>query len=164
MFRKIQILLPLPICDRHREPPGRALLHDSREPLVCPDRRVLKLPRLLPGRWRFLPLELPGESSQERSCDDSQGTPGELGMLLGRFGESKAVQLRVDLNRRHVDIIPSRMVSAAGTSRDIGLTSEIRSVRTDAPVSRLSPGKRHQARQPPQRNVGRLSITDIAPQ
>jgi hypothetical protein len=28
-------------------------------------------------------------------------------MLLGRFGESKAVQLRVDLNRRHVDIIPS---------------------------------------------------------
>jgi len=39
--------------------------------------------------------------------DDTQGVPGKLGILLGGFRESKAVQLRVDLNRRHVDIIPS---------------------------------------------------------
>jgi len=26
---------------------------------VCPDRRVLKLPRLLPGWWRSVPLQLP---------------------------------------------------------------------------------------------------------
>jgi hypothetical protein len=35
--------------------------------------------------------------------------PGELGIPLGCFGESKAVQLRVDLYRLHADIIPSRM-------------------------------------------------------
>ena len=88
---------------------GPALLHDSRQSLVCPDRRVLKFPRLFPGRCRSLPFELPGESSRKRSCDDAQGLLGELGILLGGFGESKAVQLRVDLNRRHADIIPSRV-------------------------------------------------------
>jgi hypothetical protein len=32
---------------------------------------------------------------------------GELGILLGGFPESKAVQFRVDLNRLHAIIIPS---------------------------------------------------------
>ena len=84
---------------------------------VCPDRRVLKLPRLLPGWWRSVPLELPGESSRKRSCDDTQGMPGELGILLGRFGESKAVQLRVDLNRLHEAIIPSLVDAATAAPR-----------------------------------------------
>ena len=34
---------------------------------------------------------------------------GELGILLGGFRESQAVQLRVDLNRLHVIIISSRV-------------------------------------------------------
>src|SRR2546430_112647 len=88
---------------------GPALLHDSGELFICPDRRVLKLPRLLPGWWRSLPLYLPCESSRKRSCDDTQGMPGELGILLGGFCESKAVQLRVDLNRLHADIISCRV-------------------------------------------------------
>jgi hypothetical protein len=33
----------------------------------------------------------------------------ELGILLGGFRESKAVQLRVDLNRLHATIIASRV-------------------------------------------------------
>jgi hypothetical protein len=37
---------------------------------------------------------------------------GELGILLGGFSEGKAVQLRVDLNRLHATIIPSRVESA----------------------------------------------------
>lgn len=37
-------------------------------------------------------------------------------------------------------------------------------VKTGSPVSRLAPRKRHQASQPPRRNVGRPSITAIAPQ
>jgi len=88
---------------------GPALIHDSRQSLVRPDRRILKLPRLLPRRWRSLPLELPCESSRKRSGDDTQGVPGKLGILLGGFRESKAVQLRVDLNRLHAIIIPSQM-------------------------------------------------------
>ena len=88
---------------------GPALLHDSRQSLVCPDRRVLKFPRLLSRRCHALPFELPGESSRKRSCDDAQGVLGELGILLGGFRESKAVQLRVDLNRLHAIIKSSRV-------------------------------------------------------
>ena len=88
---------------------GPALLHDSRQSFVCPNCRILKLPRLLTGWWCSLPLKLPGESSQKRSCDDAQGVLGELGILLGGFRESKTVQLRVDLNRLHATIIPSRV-------------------------------------------------------
>ena len=65
--------------------------------------------RLLPSWWRSFPLELPGESSRKRSCDDAQGVLGELGVLLCSFRESKAVQLRVDLKRLHAIIIPSRV-------------------------------------------------------
>ena len=90
-------------------PTDSALFHDSRQSLVRPDRRILKLSRLLPRRWRSLPLELPCESSRKRSGDDTQGVPGKLGILLGGFRESKAVQLRVDLNRLHAIIIPSQM-------------------------------------------------------
>jgi hypothetical protein len=59
--------------------------------------------------WCSLPLKLPGESSRKRSCDDAQGVLGELGILLDCFRESKTVQLRVDLNRLHATIIPSRV-------------------------------------------------------
>src|SRR5229473_237985 len=86
-----------------------ALLHDSRQSFVCPNCRILKLPRLLTGWWSSLPLKLQGESSRKRSCDDAQGVLGELGILLGGFRESKTVQLRVDLNRLHATIIPSRV-------------------------------------------------------
>ena len=106
---------------------GPALIHDSRQSLVRPDRRILKLPHLLPRRWRSLPLELPCESSRKRSGDDTQGVPGKLGILLGGFRESKAVQLRVDLNRLHAIIIPSQMENGGirevwkiGPSRDCG--------------------------------------------
>jgi len=57
----------------------------------------LKLPRLLTGWWRSLPLKLPGESSRKRPGDDAQGVLGEFGILLGSLRESKAIQLRVDL-------------------------------------------------------------------
>jgi hypothetical protein len=79
----------------------------------------LKLPSLLPRWWCSLPLELPGESSRKRSCDDAQGVLGELRILLGGFRESKAVQLRVDLNRLHATIIPS-WVEAPSLGRDDG--------------------------------------------
>jgi len=72
----------------------------------------LKLPRLLTGWWCSLPLKLPGESSRKRSGDDAQGVLGELGILLGGFRESKAIQLWVDLNRLHATIIPSPSGSA----------------------------------------------------
>jgi len=54
---------------------------------------------------------------------------GELGILLGGFRESKAVQLRVDLNRLHATIIPSRVEapSLPDTVRDVtswGQTTE----------------------------------------
>ena len=84
-----------------------ALFRDARQSFVCPNRRVLKLPRLLTAWWRSVPLKLPGESCRKRSCNDAQGVLGELGILLGGFRESKAVQLRVDLNRLHATIIPS---------------------------------------------------------
>src|SRR5215472_7650386 len=83
------------------------LLRDPRQSLVCLDRRVLKLPRLLPRRWRSLPFELPCEPSRKRSGDDAQGVLGELRILLGGFRESKAAQFGVDLNRLHATIIPS---------------------------------------------------------
>src|SRR5216683_968120 len=73
----------------------RALLRDSSEPLVCADRRILKFPRLLSGWWRSVPLELPGESFEKRSCQNTQGLPGELGILLCGFGESQTVQLGI---------------------------------------------------------------------
>lgn len=103
-------LLGLPIDDGHLiKLSGSALIHDFRQSLVGPDRGVLKLPRLL-ARWRCsLPLELPGESSRKRPCDDAHGLPGELGILLGGFRESQAVQLRVDLNRGHAIIIVLRI-------------------------------------------------------
>jgi len=89
------------------QPTGPALIHDVRQSLVRPDCHVLKLPRLLP-RWRHsLPLELPCESSEQRSCYYPQGMLGELGILSGGFRESKAVQFGVDLNRLHAIIIPS---------------------------------------------------------
>src|SRR6266849_3183348 len=44
---------------------------------------------------------------------------GELGLLLGSFGESKAVQLRVDLNRLHAAIIPSRVDAGYGSPRRV---------------------------------------------
>ena len=90
-----------------------ALLHDSGESFVGANRRILKLPRRLTGRWRSLPLKLPGESSGKRSCDDTQSVFGELGILPGGFGESKTVQLRVDLNRLHATMIPSRKMTIA---------------------------------------------------
>jgi hypothetical protein len=87
------------------ESDGPTLIHDARQSFVCPNRRVLKLPRLLTG-WRCsLPLKLPGESRRKRSRNDAQGVLGELGIVLGGFRESKAVQLRVDLNRLHATII-----------------------------------------------------------
>jgi hypothetical protein len=88
--------------------PAAYLLH-ARQSFVCPNRRVLKLPRLLTGWWCSLPLKLPGESGRKRSCNDAQGLLGELGILLGGFRESKAVQLRVDLDRLHGTIIASRV-------------------------------------------------------
>jgi len=69
----------------------------------------LKLPRLLPSRRRALPLELPRESSRKRTCDHAQGVPVELGILLGSFGESQAIQLGVDLDRLHGIIIQPRL-------------------------------------------------------
>ena len=101
---------------------GPALLHDSRQSFVCPNRRVLKLPRLLTGWWCSLPLKLPGESSRKRSCDDAQGVLGELGILLGGFRESKTVQFGVDLNRLHVTIIP---VMSGGPSLPDALREQI---------------------------------------
>ena len=103
------------------ESDGPALIHDARQSFVCPNRRVLKLPRLLTGWWCFLPLKLPGESRRKRSCNDAQGVLGELGILLGGFRESKAVQLRVDLNRLHATIIASRVEapSLPGPLRDV---------------------------------------------
>jgi len=68
-----------------------ALPNDLRQPFVCPDRRVLKFPRLLPCWRRSLPLHLPGKSLQKRPRDDAQSKPGELRVLLGSFGESAAV-------------------------------------------------------------------------
>jgi hypothetical protein len=91
------------------ESAGPALIHDARQSFVSPNRRVLKLPRLLTGWWCSLPLKLPGESCRKRSCNDAQGVLGEFGILLGSFSESEAVQLRVDLNRLHATIIPSRV-------------------------------------------------------
>src|SRR2546423_363758 len=87
------------------ESAGPALLHDSRQRFVCADRRVLKLPSLLPWWGRSLPLELPSESSRKRSCDDAHGVPDELGILFGGFRERKPIQLRVDVNRLHATII-----------------------------------------------------------
>ncbi len=58
-----------------------SLIHDARQSFVCPNRRVLKLQRLLAGWWCFLPLKLPGESRRKRSCNDAQGALGELGIL-----------------------------------------------------------------------------------
>jgi hypothetical protein len=103
------------------ESAGPALIHDARQSFVCPNRRVLKLPRLLTGWWCSLPLKLPGESCRKRSCNDAQGVLGELGILLGGFRESEAVQLRVDLNRLHATIIPSRVEapSLPDTVRDV---------------------------------------------
>lgn len=86
---------------------GPALLRDSRQSLVCPDRCVLKLPRLLPGWRRALPHELPRESLRKRPCENVRGQTSELGILFGGFGESKAIQLRVDFNRVHAGIIPT---------------------------------------------------------
>jgi len=43
---------------------GHALLTDFRKSFVCPNSRVLKLPRFLPGWRRYLPLQLPGKSFQ----------------------------------------------------------------------------------------------------
>jgi hypothetical protein len=51
---------------------------------------------------------------------ETQGMPGELGILLGGFGERKAVQLRVDLNRLHADIIPSRGAIRVSIGRQSG--------------------------------------------
>ena len=76
------------------------------QPLVGPDRRVLKLPGALSG-WRgFLPLHLPCESFEKRAGNDGKSQSCELGILLGGFRKSKLIQLRVDLNR-HCAIIPS---------------------------------------------------------
>ena len=85
------------------------LVYDARQFFVRPNRCVLKLPRLLTEWWWSFPLKLPGESCRKRSCNDAQGLLGELGILLYGFRESKAVQLRVDLNRLHATIIPSRV-------------------------------------------------------
>src|SRR5260370_28301508 len=101
----------------------RALLRDSSEPLVCADRRILKFPRLLSGWWRSVPLELPGESFEKRSCQNTQGLPGELGILLCGFGESQTVQLGIDLNRRHTDIILRHRGSVFAKYSTITLTS-----------------------------------------
>ncbi len=103
------------------ESAGPALVHDARQSFVCPNRRVLKLPRLLTGWWCSLPLKLPGESCRKRSCNDAQGVLGELGILSGGLRESKAVQLRVDLNRLHATIIASRVEapSLPDTVRDV---------------------------------------------
>jgi hypothetical protein len=128
------------------ESAGPALLHDFRQPLVCPDRRVLKLPRLLPGWRRSLPLELPSESPRKRSCDDTQCMPGELGILLGGFGESKAVQLRVDLNRlmrtsyrawkrRHCPIQSAKLRCLSGTT-SIASYLDPRAARSGMPTTR----------------------------
>jgi hypothetical protein len=84
--------------NRDRRCASTALLGDSRQFLICPDRRVLKLPSLLPRWWRPFPLELPCEPSGKRSSDYGQGAFGELGILLGGFRESKVVQLRIDLD------------------------------------------------------------------
>jgi hypothetical protein len=80
---------------------GLALLCDTRQLLVCPDRCVLKLPCLLPGRRRALPHELPRESTRKRSRDDVRRLLGELRIQSGGFRDSKEIQLRIDLNRLH---------------------------------------------------------------
>jgi hypothetical protein len=83
-------------------------LLEAGQPFVGTNRRILKLPRLLPGRWGGpFPLELPSESPQQRPGDDAQGLPSKLGKLLGGFLERTAVQLGVDLDRLHAAIIAS---------------------------------------------------------
>ncbi len=99
---------------------GLALLCDTRQSLVRPDRSILKLPCLLPGRRHTLPHELPRETTRKRSCDDVRRLPGELGIQLGGFRDGKEIQLRIELNRLHPTIIPSpngSAVSARGKMR-----------------------------------------------
>jgi len=103
----------LPQRANRRWSAGPALLRESRQSFVRSDRRVLKLPRLLTSRWCSPPLKLPGESPRKGPGDDAHGVLGEFGISLGGLLESKAVQLRVDLNRLHANIIPSRVRAAS---------------------------------------------------
>src|SRR5215469_11730094 len=92
-----------------------------------PDRRVLKFPSWLPGWWRSFPPQLPGESSQERSRDETQRAPGKPGILEGGFRESKAVQLRIGFNRLHAAVIPpTETPSVPDSVRDIASWSDER--------------------------------------
>ena len=53
-----------------------------------------------------MPLHLPSESAEKWARHNPQGVPAELGILLGGFCKSEAVQLRVDFDRLHAAMIP----------------------------------------------------------
>jgi hypothetical protein len=71
----------------------------------------LKFPRFLAGGRCAVPLKLPRETAEKRPGDDTQGSPLELGIFLGSFGESEAIQLRVNLDWLHqLDVSAERVL------------------------------------------------------